>query len=110
MGLLKELRYDVMFNDLMHCRVHEPRTPKNRTQTPKMMHTNMLTVVVIEQVQHDQDKEATIIIFEEDMDDLQKQFSTSEKLDLDLNNSSTTTNMEPAPPIKDPSIKDLPIR
>jgi hypothetical protein len=33
-------------------------------------------------------------------------FSTSKKLDLDLNGSTTTTNMEPAPPIKDPSIKD----
>jgi hypothetical protein len=30
-------------------------------------------------------------------------FSTSEKLDLDLNDSSTTTNMEPAPRIKDPT-------
>jgi hypothetical protein len=35
-----------------------------------------------------------------------KTFSTSEKLDLDLNDSTTMTNMEPAPPIKDPSIKD----
>ena len=52
-----------------------------------MMHTNMQTVVVIEDVQHDQDKETTIIIFEEDIHDLQKknQFSTSEKLELDLN-------------------------
>jgi hypothetical protein len=33
-------------------------------------------------------------------------FSTSEKLDPHLNDSATTTNMEPAPPIKDPSIKD----
>jgi hypothetical protein len=97
-----------MFNDLMHCRLHEPQTREKRTQTPKMTHTNMRTVVVIKQVQHDQDQETTIIIFEEDIHDLQKknQFSTSEKLDLDLNDSSTTTNMEPAPPIKDPSIKD----
>jgi hypothetical protein len=72
MGLLKELRYDVMFNDLMHCRLHEPLTPEKRTRTLKMTLTNMRTVVVIKQVQHDQDKETTIIIFEEDMHDLQK--------------------------------------
>jgi hypothetical protein len=31
------------------------------------MHTNMRTVVVIELVEHDQDKETPIIIFEEDI-------------------------------------------
>jgi hypothetical protein len=65
-------RYDDMFNDLMHSRLHEPQTPETRTRILKMMHTNMRTVVVIEHVQHDQDKETTIIIFEEDIHDLQK--------------------------------------
>jgi hypothetical protein len=61
-----------MFNDLMHCRLHEPQTPEKRTRTPKMMRANMRTVVVIEHIQHDQDKETTIIIFEEDIHDLQR--------------------------------------
>jgi hypothetical protein len=34
-----------------------------------MMHMNMRTVVVIEHVEHDQDEETTIIIFEEDIND-----------------------------------------
>jgi hypothetical protein len=38
-------------------------------RTPKMTPTNMRTVVVIEQVLQNQDKETTILIFEEDMHD-----------------------------------------
>jgi hypothetical protein len=34
-----------------------------------MMHTNVRTVVVIEHVEHDQDKETTIVILEEDIQD-----------------------------------------
>jgi hypothetical protein len=67
-----------MFNDLIHCRLHEPRTPE--TRTPKMMPTNMRTVVVIEHVQHDQDKETTIIIFEEDIHDEYPNESKSKRL------------------------------
>jgi hypothetical protein len=67
-----------MFNDLIHCRLHEPRTPE--TRTPKMMPTNMQTVVVIEHVQHDQDKETTIIIFEEDIHDEYPNESKSKRL------------------------------
>jgi hypothetical protein len=69
-----------MFNDLMHCRLHERQTPETRTRTPKMMHTNMRTVVVIEHVQHDQDKETTIIIFEEDIHDEYPNESKSKRL------------------------------
>jgi hypothetical protein len=56
----------------MHCRLHEPRRPETRTRTPKMMHTNMQTVVVIKHVQHDQEKETTIIIFDKDIHDQHK--------------------------------------
>jgi hypothetical protein len=48
---------------------HELQTPETRTRTLKMMDTNMRTVVVIEHVEHDQDEETTIIIFEEDIND-----------------------------------------
>jgi hypothetical protein len=68
----------------------------------------MRTVVVIEHVQHGQDNETTIIIFEEDIHDppQKKPILHLRKLDLDLKDSTTMTNMELAPPIKDPSIKD----
>jgi hypothetical protein len=69
-----------MFNDLMHCRLHELQTPETRTQTLKMMHTNMQTVVVIKHVEHDQDKETTIIIFEEDIHDEYPNESKSNRL------------------------------
>jgi hypothetical protein len=45
-----------------------------------MMHTNMRTVVVIEYVEHDQDKETTIIILEEDIHDECPKESKSKRL------------------------------
>jgi hypothetical protein len=59
---------------------HELRTPETRMRTPKMTHTNMRTVVVIEHVVHYQDKETTIIIFEEDINDEYPNDSKSKRL------------------------------
>jgi hypothetical protein len=44
------------------------------------MHTNMQTVVVIKQVEHDQDEETTITIFEEDIHDEYPNESKSRRL------------------------------
>jgi hypothetical protein len=59
---------------------HELRTLETRTRTHKMMHTNMRIAVVIEQVEHDQDEETTIIIFEEDINDEYPNESRSKRL------------------------------